>query len=658
MEVNLQSELETLRNRVEELERELAAKNEPVAKNINGQNGWDSSENAIQEQFQALVESSPLPIVVLTRNGEVTLWNPAAERLFGWNAEEVLGGPLPFIPEEKRAEHRAMRERDLSGEGLKDVEVRRVRKDGSYVDIRVSTALLRDKNKTVTGIVSLYVDLTEQKKAAREREEARNRIEQQWRLFDTALSHTPDSIYILDRQGQFVYANKTLLQLWQKSLEEARGKTLAELGYPPEFVRKVLRQFRAVMKTREPIRDEASLSYPAQGPRQYEYILVPIFGESGEVEAIAGSTRDITERHEARAALEKVNRDLEAARQQLIAIFESMTDAFFALDNDWRFTYVNREAETVLFRTREELLGKNVWEEFAPAVDSTFYSEYRRAKDQQVPVEFEEYYAPLKIWLEVRAYPSSEGLGVYFHDVTERKAAQEALRRQAEELARTNADLEHFAYAAAHDLQEPLRMVSIFTQLLGRKYSGQLDEQADAYITHAVEGAKRMEMLVRDLLAYTRVAVAGEEARAEVDAEKALAKTLASLAAAISQSGAVITHTSLPPVSMQEVHLQQLFQNLIGNAIKYRSKDTPRIHISAAEHDGMWRFAVQDNGIGIEDQYKEQIFGLFKRLHSQHEYEGTGIGLAICQKIVQRYNGRIWVESKPGEGSTFFFTVP
>ncbi|MBV9037001.1 MAG: PAS domain S-box protein, partial [Acidobacteriaceae bacterium] len=154
--------------------------------------------------------SSPLPIVVLTRNGDVTLWNPAAERLFGWKAEEVLGGPLPFIPEEKRAEHRAMRERDLSGEGLKDVEVRRVRKDGSYIDIRVSTALLRDKNNTVTGIVSLYVDLTEQKETAREREEARNCIEQQWRLFDTALSHMPDSIYIFDRQGRFVYANKTL----------------------------------------------------------------------------------------------------------------------------------------------------------------------------------------------------------------------------------------------------------------------------------------------------------------------------------------------------------------------------------------------------------------------------------------------------------------
>ena len=544
MEANLQSELETLRNRVRELERELAAKNEPVAREVNGQNGWHSredetpysgqtAESPIQEQFQALVESSPLPIVVLTRNGDVTLWNPAAERLFGWKAEEVLGGLLPFIPEEKRAEHRAMRERDLSGEGLKDVEVRRVRKDGSYIDIRVSTALLRDKNNTVTGIVSLYVDLTEQKETAREREEARNCIEQQWRLFDTALSHMPDSIYIFDRQGRFVYANKTLLQLWQKSLEEVRGKTMSELGYPPELVRKVLRQFRAVMKTREPIRDETSLSYPAQGPRQYEYIFVPICGESGEVEAIAGSTRDITER----------------------------------------------------------------------------------------------------------------------------KTAQEILRRQAEELVRMNEDLEHFAYAAAHDLQEPLRMVSIFTQLLGRRYSGRLDEQADAYIRHAVEGAQRMEMLVRDLLAYTRVAVAGE-ASEEVDAEKVLTKTLCSLAAAIDQSGAVISHTPLPAVSVQEVHLQQLFQNLIGNAIKYQSKDTPRIHISAVEHDDMWRFAIQDNGIGIEDQYKEQIFGLFKRLHSNTEYEGTGIGLAICQKIVQRYNGRIWVESRPGEGSTFFFTIP
>ncbi len=649
MEANPQQELEALRNRVRELEGKLAA-----------QNGWNSdpAENAVHEKFQALVASSPLPIVVITRSGVVTLWNPAAERLFGWKEEEVIGGPLPFIPEEKRAEHRAMRERDLSGEGLKDVEVRRVRKDGSYVDIRVSTALLRGKDNAVTGIVSLYVDLTEQKQAAREREQAREEIERQWRTFDAALSHTPDSIYIFDRGGRVIYANKNLLQLWQKTLEQARGKTLLELGYLPEFTERIRRQIQTVIETGKPVRDEVNLTQFTRTARQYEYTLTPIFGNSGEVEAIAGSTHDITERHEARAALEKANTDLEQARRQLAAIFESMTDAFFALDNGWRFTYVNRQAERVLFRLREELVGKNVWEEFAPAVGSTFYHEYHRAKAQGKPVEFEEYYEPLKTWLEVRAYPSAEGLGVYFHDITERKAAQEALRRQAEELARTNADLEHFAYAAAHDLQEPLRMVSAFTQLLGRRYAGQLDEQADDYIRHAVEGAKRMEMLIRDLLAYTRVAVAGEETRETVDTERVLTKSLSSLAAAIDQSGAVINHTPLPAVPVQEVHLQQLFQNLIGNAIKYRNKNAPRIRISATEGESGWRFAVQDNGIGIEDQYREQIFGLFKRLHSQQEYEGTGIGLAICQKIVHRYKGRIWVESRPGEGSTFFFTIP
>ncbi len=661
MELNPQDELETLQNCFRKTE------NGPGAMQAISQDGWNTgedgagppgAESSVQEQFQALVEFSPLPIVVLTRQGEITLWNYAAERLFGWKAEEVIGRPLPFIPEEKRAEHLAMRERDLSGEGLKDVEVRRVRKNGSYVDIRVSTALLRDKDNNVTGIVSLYADLTEQKQAAREREQAREEMERQWRTFDTALSHTPDSIYIFDREGRFVYANRNLLRLWGKTLEQARGKNLFELGYPPEFAERAQQQIRSVVETGQPVRDEVSLAQFIQTAHQYEYIFTPIFGNSGEVEAVAGSTRDITERHEARAALEQAHADLEQAQQQLTTIFESMTEAFFALDNHWRFTYVNREAEKVLFRLREELLGKSIWEEFAPAVSTPFYHEYHRAKAQGKPVEFESYYEPLKTWFEVRAYPSAQGLGIYFRDISERKAAQEALRRQTEELARTNASLEHFAYAAAHDLQEPLRMVSTFTQLLGRRYAGRLDNEAHEFIQHAVDGAKRMEMLVRDLLAYTRVAVAGEETCEPVDAEIVLAKTLNSLAAAIHQSGAVIHHMPLPPVPVQEVHLQQLFQNLIGNAIKYRNKDNPCVRISATEEEGRWRFAVQDNGIGIADQYKEQIFGLFKRLHSQQEYEGTGIGLAICQKIVHRYNGRIWVESRPGEGSTFFFTLP
>jgi two-component system, chemotaxis family, sensor kinase Cph1 len=669
MEANSQEELEFLRRRVAELEQKLAKANQPGIAVVNGQysehgNGSKTphpvlpSEDDTDRQFQLLVQSSPLPIVVLTRNGDITLWNPAAERLFGWKAEEVLGGPLPFIPEEKRAEHRALRERDLRGDAIKDFEIQRVRKDGSFLDLRVSTALLHDETGAVTGIVSLYADLTEQKRAAQESEAARKRMERQWRLFDTALSHTPDHSYIFDREGRLVYANRVLLGLWQKSWDEARGRTLAELGYPPELREKVERQFRAVFETKKPLRDEVSLGSFTASPRQYEYIFVPVFGAEGEVEAVAGSSRDITDRHEARTALEKANRDLEHTRQQLITIFESMTDAFFALDNDWRFSYVNHHAEKILFRTRKELVGKNVWEEFAPAVGSTFYHEYHRAKSQGVPVEFEAFYEPLKAWFEVRAYPSPEGLGVYFHRINERKAAQEALRRQAEELARINADLEHFAYAAAHDLQEPLRMVSIFTQLLKRRYQNKLDEQGEQYINYAVNGAKRMEMMVRDLLAYTQAAIAEEDPKQPVDTENVLEKTLSTLAPAIEESGAIIVHTTLPPITVYEVHLQQLFQNLIGNALKYRREEPPRIHIAAEEHGSMWRFEVKDNGIGIEDQYREHVFGLFKRLHSKEEYEGTGIGLAICQKIVQRYGGEIWVESQSGQGSTFFFTVP
>jgi PAS domain S-box-containing protein len=353
-----------------------------------------------------------------------------------------------------------------------------------------------------------------------------------------------------------------------------------------------------------------------------------------------------------------MNAELQRARRQLADIFESMTDAFFALDNDWCFTYVNRQAEKVLFRTCEELLGKNVWEEFAPAVDSTFYREYRRAKAENIPVAFEEFYPPLNTWFEVRAYPSAEGLGIYFHNINERRAAQEAMQRQTEELAQSNADLEHFAYAAAHDLQEPLRMVAIFSQLLEKKYGPKLDEEGRRYIAHAAGGAKRMEQLVHDLLTYTRTTSRGAVSRTSADTERILKDVLADMRSTIERAGARIHFAELPPVLMEPAHLGQLFQNLIGTAIKYRSEDVPRIHISAARCGEMARFSIEDNGIGIEPQYAEQVFGLFKRLHTNDEYEGTGIGLAICQKIVARYGGRIWLESKLGSGSAFFFTVP
>lgn len=237
-----------------------------------------------------------------------------------------------------------------------------------------------------------------------------------------------------------------------------------------------------------------------------------------------------------------------------------------------------------------------------------------------------------------------------FFDITVRKLAEDELRR-------SNAELEQFAYVASHDLQEPLRAIAGMVRLLQRRYQGQLDAQADEYIGHAVEAAMRMQALINDLLAYSRVDRMGKPF-GRVQTVACLEAAIANLGAAVSESGATITWGPLPAVSADATQLTQLFQNLIGNSIKFRSSQPPAIQVSAQRSGDGWHFSVSDNGIGIEPQYFERIFLIFQRLHTYREYSGTGIGLAICRKIVERHGGTIWVESEPGQGSTFHFTLP
>ncbi|MEJ7605700.1 MAG: PAS domain S-box protein [Bryobacteraceae bacterium] len=243
-------------------------------------------------------------------------------------------------------------------------------------------------------------------------------------------------------------------------------------------------------------------------------------------------------------------------------------------------------------------------------------------------------------------------------DISPQKRAELALQETNAALRRSNADLEQFAYAASHDLQEPLRTVSIYSQLLKQRYSGAFDSHGEQFIDYIVSGSKRMEMLIKDLLAYTQSGALSTEPSQPADAASVLSAALANLSATVVETQALITHDELPQVAVQEIHLQQVFQNLIGNALKYRGPQPPVIHISAEPHEDRWLFAVKDNGIGIEPQYSELVFVLFKRLHGSQKYQGTGIGLAMCQKIVERYGGRIWVESELGAGSTFRFTLP
>ncbi len=252
--------------------------------------------------------------------------------------------------------------------------------------------------------------------------------------------------------------------------------------------------------------------------------------------------------------------------------------------------------------------------------------------------------------IKVKSYDEIGALAGAFNSMTEH------LQESRNELERSNQELEQFAYVASHDLQEPLRMVASYMQLLERRYKGKLDSEADEFIGFAVDGATRMQRLINDLLAYSRIGTRGKDLKL-TDCSSVLETSLANLRKSIDESGATVTHDILPTVMADAIQLTQLFQNLVGNAIKFRGNDPPRIHVSAAQKKNELLFSVSDNGIGIDPEHADRIFIIFQRLHGRGQYPGTGIGLAICKKIAERHGGRLWVESQPGRGSTFYFTI-
>ena len=461
-------------------------------------------------------------------------------------------------------------------------------------------------------------------------------------------------VAMTDVKGSITYVNDKFCAISKYSREELLGQDhrILNSGYhPKEFFQQMYRTIAQGGVWRGEIRNRTK-----DGSFYWvDSTIVGFAGADGKLEKYVAIRADITERKRA-----------EEVRERLAAVVESSDDAIIGKTLDGVITTWNHGAEKVFGYPVSEAVGKPM-QMLVPPERANEEADILARVERGESVEHFETVRVRKdgkgIDVSVTISPIRDSSGAIVgvskvaRDISERKRAEQRLADKVEELARSNRDLEQFAYAASHDLQEPLRMVASYTQLLAERYGGKLDENADKFLGYAREGALRMQVLIRDLLTFSRVVQAGVP-RKNVDCDVALEEALQSLTAAIEESGTVVTHTALPNVWADQTQIVQVFQNLIGNAIKFHNGAPPQCAVSAEKSGCNWLFSVSDKGIGIAPEYAENIFVVFQRLHARSEYPGNGIGLAICKKIVEHYGGTIWVESKVGQGSTFKFTLP
>ena len=573
---------------------------------------------AREDELRRIVDHLPAIVSYLDRECRFIRLNRMYEWMFGRSAEWAIGRHLSEVagePHYSRAKPKF--ERALKGE-LVQFESQVRRHDGQLRDISV-TYTPRIEDGAVVGVTAMVQDITERRRA----ETALRESEERLRLATSAARMRTWELDLEQANADYealfgVIDDEDRARWWQSLMEAIRNRSTFHCEYRVR-------------------RGDGALRWiTAYGKVAYDAGNNPV--------RMVGVTRDTTERREGEEALrhtaERLSFALEAAHMADWS-WDASTGIVTLSDSGCEMFGLAPGSSTS-WTGMEELICRD---DFGPVL-----GEFERCVTQG-----EDFSCEFRVraaggtwrWILGRgrvvrgARGAVSGMLGVLQDTTARRESEEALRRTNEDLRRANEDLAQFAYSASHDLREPLRIISAYSQLLRRRYEGALDEQADKFIGFTVQGAQRMEALIRDLLAYSQATALADQAEApEVDASAVLTRVLSSLQAVMESNGATVTADLLPSLPVHEVHLEQLLQNLIENGLKYRGDEPPVIRITVRRSGSEWLFAISDNGIGIDPQYTAQIFGIFRRLHNAEQYPGTGIGLAICQKIVQRYGGR------------------
>lgn len=613
----------------------------------------------IEGRYRSLLEAAPDAMVVVNAEGEIVLLNVQAEKQFGYNRDELQGQKVTAIIPTGFADRLLADGRRPAAEALAQqiglgIELSGRRKDGSSFPIEIMISPLESREGV---LVTAAIRNISPRKAVEKR------LLQMEDRYRALLEAAPDAMVVVNRRSKIVLLNLQAERRFGYSRDELLGQPVTNI-IPEGFAERLLAD--GTRTAAETLGQQIGTGIELSGRRKdgtdfpIEIMLSPL--ESPEGMLITTAIRDISVRRAAEVRLVQ----MEARYRGLL---EAAPDAMVVVGQDGSIVLLNLQAERKFGYSRDQLVGQKVTDIIPHGFSERLVTDaLRSAEDalaQQIGMGIEllgrrkdgtEF--PIEIMLS--PLNSAEGLLVTaaIRDISIRKRAEANLLQKVRELNRSNEEMGQFAYVASHDLQEPLRMVASYTQLLARRYKGRLDADADEFIGFAVDGATRMQRLIQDLLTYSRVG-SREAALSELSSEDALRQALANLRDTVEDSRAVVTHDALPVVLADETQLVQLFQNLVGNALKYQvAGATPAVHVSASKAGGKpWLFAVKDNGIGIEPQYYDKIFGMFQRLHRREEFAGSGIGLAICKKIAECHGGGISVESEIGRGSTFRFTL-